>query len=204
MPDVMVNLVCDACGGKFKRRAAEVRHRRRTGLTAHDYCTRECAHTGRRVGRTREDKRQRKAAYDRQRRNGEKREAILAEKRAHHAATYTPAKGRAFRERRKAQGWDHSAYCRDYFAADPARKAGKVAYDLERRAARYGEFGEAWKVLVALKRETCAMLPGKYERAIARGYYERNAQQRRRHAQDKRASGNQRVGRSTGRRAPQG
>jgi hypothetical protein len=116
---------------------------------------------------------------------------------------YTPEKGRAFRAKQKAKGWDHAAYCRAYFAADPARKAAKEQYDRDRKDAEFGPFAEAHRALVELKKLTCALIPDKYERAKARGYYDRNAQQRRRDAQDQRAAGGQRVGRRSGRGAAQ-
>lgn len=143
------------------------------------YCNRTCCGLARRVERSAEDKKVRKAAYDLARRNGELREKILAEKRERHRRTYTPEKGREYRATRN---FDHTEYCRRYYA-DPERKAAKVRYDRERRAQLdYGPFAEAAMLLVDLEKEIIRREPDGYERRKARGYYERTAQQRKRNA----------------------
>ncbi len=147
----------------------------------HAYCSGECSHEGRRLHRSKADKVARKAAYDADYRdkNGE----ILKRKKAErHRRTYTPEKGRAYRAAKKAAGWDHSAYCREYMS-DPDRKAAKVKSDQIRQAKlRYGDNWEAAIALTELCKEVRAQEPSKYERLKARGYYDRNAQQRRRDA----------------------
>lgn len=124
-------------------------------------------------------RRAKKAAYDAIRRVLLADE-IKAEKREYYKRAYDPAK--AAKVRKKRMAW-HVAYCRRYYA-DPKRKAAKVRYDSNRRAAQYGEFAGAFKLLVRLKREVNKKLPDKYERAKARGYYDRPTnQQRKRDAQ---------------------
>lgn len=135
----------------------------------------------RRVPRTAEEKKARKREYDKRRR-AEKGDHLRAQKRDTYHRTFDPEKGKALRAKRKAAGHDHSAYCRDYYS-DPEKKAAKIAYDRERKAReRYGDMWEAAIALQDLKAEVIKQQPDKYERAKARGYYDRSAQQRRRDA----------------------
>ncbi len=107
---------------------------------------------------------------------------MRGQKREHHKRTYTPEKGRDFRAKQKASGWDHAAYCREYYS-DPKKREAKRRYDQERKAReRYGDMWEAAIALQDLKAEVIKQQPDKYERAKARGYYDRSAQQRRRDA----------------------
>jgi len=118
-----------------------------------------------------------KAAYDREYRAAN-RAMLKAKKAAYFQRTYDPA---IAADERKSRAPAHAEYIKRYYA-DPRRKAEKVAYDADRRASAYGEFADAHKALVALKKEVIKLCPDKYERMKARGYYERNAQQRRRDA----------------------
>lgn len=179
MSGALVKVTCAHCGARFDKRGVEVRRRRRVDPGYRFYCGRTCFGLARRVERTISEKKARKAAYDLERRNGPARERILAEKRERHRRTYTYESGRAFRASRPGY---HTEYCRKYFK-DPERKAAKIAYDRERRSAlQYGPFADAAMLLVDLEKEIRHREPDKYERAKARGYYERTAQQRKRNA----------------------
>ncbi len=171
-----VTRVCRQCGRSFESRLSEEKYRAGQGRPKRRFCGRKCAAAAKRISKA--EKVRRKAEYD-----VKYRAAHLAKLKAYKAAwfqrTYDPETARA--ERKKRMKW-HVEYCRRYYA-DPARKAEKVEYDASRRAAKYGAYAGAARVLTALKKTITTLCPDKYERAKARGYYERNAQQRRRDAQ---------------------
>jgi hypothetical protein len=111
-----------------------------------------------------------KSAYDAQRR-ADKGPDISAKKAAYHRRTYDPAKARHRRARNMDQ---HIEYCRK-----PEYRAYKADYDREYRAREYGEYAEAYLLLLDLERELRERATW-YERNKAKGYYTRSAQQRRR------------------------
>jgi hypothetical protein len=164
----MATLRCEGCAKQFLRRAAEVRYRRRCGIVR-TFCSMSCAGAVRRTAKA--DKVARKKLYDEQYR-AKHRARLKKERAAWYQANRDPEKERAHRAANMKR---HVEYCRKYYA-DPARRAEKIAYDRDRRAAAFGEFGEAWKVYVELaaanrRRGTT------YERLRARGYYERKREQ---------------------------
>ncbi len=166
---------CDHCREAFEAPKAQ----RGRGTCKHIYCGKRCTGLARRVPSTKAQRRANKAAYDKA-----YREATAEKRKANHAEwfrrTYSYEKGKAARRARREE---HRRYIAAY-NADPANKAAKQAYDLALRAAEYGPFADAWRILLDLEREIRRMVPDKYERLKARGYYDReNAQRRRRNAQ---------------------
>ena len=136
------------------------------------YCGRECSGLARRSGKTAEQKKAEKAEYDRKR-LAELSERIKAEKRAYYEAN----RGRLLEkmaEYRKIRMPHHVEYCRR-----PEYKAYKHEYDTKRNEAEYGEFAEAWRLLLELEKEIRSKASA-YERRVANGYYTRSAQRRRR------------------------
>ncbi len=132
------------------------------------YCDRTCAGLARRISAG--QKKRRKSVYD-ARRRAERAAEISAEKRAYYQRTRDPEKER---ERRRANMHRHVEYCRR-----PEYVEGKAAYDLDRRAAEYGPYADAYLLLLDLEREIRSRATS-YDRRVARGYYTRAAQQRRR------------------------
>lgn len=133
------------------------------------YCSRRCFGLDRR-----KSKRERialKRAYDKRRRQ-EKAAEIKAKKAAYFKRTYDPVKAA---KQRRATMKRHVAYCRR-----PEYREKKARYDRRLRAREYGPFAESHGVLLELEREIRKLMPDKYERAKARGYYTRTAQVRRR------------------------
>lgn len=179
-----MRLVCEACAKPFQRVKAYVDYQERHGKESR-FCSQRCTGMAKRTWKPKKQKKAEKAAYDEdyRRRNAAKLKRIQA---AYFQRTYDREKAR--RERKAKMAW-HVAYCRKYYS-DPKRKAEKVAYDLDRRADSYGEYADAYKLLLVLQNEVRARIPSRYERAKARGYYDRiarpNAQQRRRDAQNSR------------------
>jgi hypothetical protein len=118
-------------------------------------------------------KKQRKAAYDK-----EYRKLNRARIKANHATyfqrTYDPAK--AARERKKRMP-EHVKYCRQSWY-----RAYKREYDKRRRAARFGGFADAYKVLLQLVKEVKKQMPDRFERYAQTGRQQWNPtnQERRR------------------------
>ena len=122
----------------------------------------------RRVGRSKAEARLLKAEYDMNYREA-MREELAEKKRNYFKRTYDPD---AAREHRRTRAFDHTAYCRRYYA-DPKRKAEKVEYDKWRRAGLLvGEYAECLVLLIELKKEIIKQVPDRYERMKARGYYD--------------------------------
>lgn len=167
-----VALKCPQCGGAFTACAGRVN--RAAKINAPLYCGKPCASLARRlpVPKTPEQKKAEKVAYDRRRRD-EQRERLLAEKRAYYEAN-RPRILEKMAEYRKERMPKHVEYCRR-----PEYRAKKHEYDLARADAEYGEFAEAWRLLLDLEKEIRSQATA-YERRVANGYYTRNAQKRRR------------------------
>lgn len=157
---------CDYCGKVVQQSQSSIRRaiRERKRL----YCNRTCSGLARRVSL--EQKKEAKRVYDAQRRV-EKATELRVKKAAYYQRTRNPAKER---ERRLANMDRHVEYCRR-----PEYRAYKKDYDRESRAAEYGEYAEAYLLLLELEQEIRSRATA-YERRRARGYYTRTAQQRRR------------------------
>ncbi len=175
-----VTIVCRQCGVAFERVPGVRKYYLKKFGRVGDFCGMTCFGLSRRKNKTIAQKKAEKSEYDRRRREeiaADGRAAVYkAAKAAYHRRTYDPARAA---EERKPKYQRHLAYLRRYYA-DPKNKAEKVAYDRARRAAAYGPFAEAYLIAVDIKKTICARIPDKYERARARGYYDNNAQTRRR------------------------
>lgn len=157
---------CRYCGAVVQQRRGAINRAIRKGKPL--YCDRECAGAARRVPL--EQKKAAKRVYDAQRRV-EKADEIRAKKAVYFQRTYDPAKARE----RRAKNMDrHVEYCRR-----PEYVAYKSEYDLRRHAKEYGEYAEAYLLLLDLEREIRSRATW-YERNKANGYFTRSAKQRRR------------------------
>src|SRR6185312_104718 len=157
---------CQHCGAVVPQPQSSINRAIREGKPL--YCNRTCAGLARRVPPDR--KKEAKRAYDAQRRV-ELAAEISAKKAAYYQRTRDPAKERE----RRLQNMDrHVEYCRR-----PEYVAYKQDYDRQYRAEEYGEYAEAYLLLLDLEREIRARSTW-YERAKTRGYFTRAAQQRRR------------------------
>lgn len=161
-----MNHNCQHCGAVVQQPQSAINRAIRQGKPL--YCDRACSGAARRVpsGQKKESKR----IYDARRRT-EKAAEIREQHRAYHQRTYNPVKAR---ERRLANMDRHAEYCRR-----PEYRAYKKDYDRRHRAEEYGEYAEAYLLLLDLEREIRSQATS-YERRKARGYYARAAQQRRR------------------------
>ena len=158
--------VCQHCGGVVKQRQSAINRAIREGKPL--YCNRTCAGLAHRVPP--EQKKEQKRAYDAQRRI-ELADELRVKKAAYYQRTRNPSKERLHRLANRDR---HAEYCRQ-----PAYRAYKKDYDRQHRAEEYGEYAEAYLLLLDLEREIRSRAT-RYERYKARGYYTRAAQQRRR------------------------
>ena len=161
-----VAALCRYCGAMVQQSQGNIRRAIREGKPL--YCDRVCGGAARRVPLA--QKKDAKRIYDAQRRV-EKATEIRENKAAYYQRTRDPAKER---ERRLANMDRHVEYCRQ-----PEYRAYKADYDRRLRASEYGEYGEAYLLLLDLEQEIRSRATS-YERRKARGYYTRAAQQRRR------------------------
>jgi hypothetical protein len=161
---------CPQCKSAFL--ACTRRVNRAVKALAPLYCGKACASAARRVERTTEEKKARKAAYDRQYRKRDP-DAMKARKAAYYQKTRDPEREREVRKVRMPR---HVEYCRR-----PEYKAWKHEYDIQLACKEYGEWAETWRLLLDLEKEIRSQATS-YERRVANGYYTRNAQKRRREA----------------------
>ena len=158
--------LCRSCGATVRQSQGAINRAIRDGKPL--YCDRVCAGIARRISSS--QKKRKKALYDARRRT-EKAAEISAQRRAYYQRTRDPEKERV---RRQATMARHVEYCRQ-----PEYRADKAEYDRERRAKEYGPYADAYLLLLDLEREIRSRATWT-ERAKARGYYTRTAQQRRR------------------------
>lgn len=138
----LLPITCAYCGKAGTKPTSAVQRAERIGAPL--YCDQTCAGLGRRTNKTKAQKVEEKRLYDAEYR---KRNlvSIKAKKAAHYAKNFDREKERAYRQAHVEQ---HNEYCRR-----PEYRAKKAVYDLDRRAAEYGEFAEAYKLALAINRE---------------------------------------------------
>lgn len=132
-----VAFFCAQCGIATERSRSAVSRARKKGAPL--FCGRVCAGLHRRKGKTIAEKKAEKAAYDAKYRELHS-DKIKAQKAAHYRATYNPEKARYERKRRMPY---HVEYCRK-----PEYRRYKQEYDTKYRASDYGEFADAYMILV--------------------------------------------------------
>jgi hypothetical protein len=168
-----MEVACSHCHDLFETKVAYVNRAAKIG--ANLYCGRVCAGLARRLKSppTDEQRRAAKAAYDAKRREGARREEILAKKRDHYYANRERIQA-IQAEYRKAHMQRHVEYCRQ-----PEYRVRKSDYDRRRRAnLNFGEFCEVALLLSEIEREI-AERASKYEIYLTNGTINK-AQQRRR------------------------
>lgn len=139
----MIKFVCPVCGKDAVKPTGEVNRARRQGLPIR--CGRVCAGIARRQPpKSYAQKAEEKRLYDIEYR-AKNLAKITANKRAYFQATYDPDKAAIERKKTMAR---HVEYCRS-----PEYKAWKKEYDRRLRASEFGEFGEAYLLLLDLDRE---------------------------------------------------
>lgn len=165
---------CMTCGEPVWKRVSDINR----SPTGRFFCDLKCAGAARCDGKTKAQRIAAKAAYDADYR-AKNRSMLKVKKAAYHAATYDPERARRVR---KANADNIRAY-RERHLRTPRYRALKRNYDIEYRAAEYGEFSGCHPLLVELERELRRLVPSKYQRQINRGYFDRpHVQERKRDA----------------------
>lgn len=143
----MISCTCPQCGETFAAKAGDVNRAAKAGLPK--YCGRVCAGLARRNGKTTEQRRAEKSAYDIARRE-KIGDTIREKKRATYHATKDRKKEAAYRKIRMPY---HKAYCQR-----PEYVAWKREYDKVYLAKK--EHGEFWEsAILALEiRRACLEL----------------------------------------------
>ena len=162
-----VTATCSHCGAEYQceRSAFNRAARNETRL----YCNRACAGLARRVQRSKAERIEMKAAYDKARRE-RLAERLKAEKAAYHKRTYNPEAARLVR---KARAHLHKEYCRR-----PEYRAWKSEYDRKLRAREYGEFADAYLLALEIRRE-CLTQADDYNIRLSAGTLNKSLQRRR-------------------------
>ncbi len=175
-----MKITCAHCGKKSNKPTSAVNRAKRDGLRI--FCNRKCAGIGRRTNKTKAERKEEKRLYDLQYRQ-ENLAMLRQKKRQYHKATYDPKTAAKARKKTMAR---HIEYCRQ-----PEYRKWKKKYDQKYRGEKlYGEFGEAFQVLMAIENEIASRITryevyqqnGTLNKHLARRRdYERQTGQRQRH-----------------------
>ncbi len=165
-----LKIICPHCKRKADKPAGTVNRARQIGAPI--YCSRLCSGLGRRKWKSPAQKKEAKATYDAIRRAKLFRR-IKAEKAEYHKRTYD---SKAAAEKRRLTMPRHVEYCRQ-----PKYKAYKAEYDRRRRAAEYGEFAEAYTLMLSIDRAVNARMSD-YEVRVANGTINKTQQRKRAYA----------------------
>jgi hypothetical protein len=163
----LLPFTCGYCGKATTQPAGAVNRARRIGAKL--FCNLTCSVLARRKPKTKEQKVEEKRLYDAEYRQ-KNLARLKAEKRAYYAENHDREKEAAYR---KANMHKHVEYCRR-----PEYRAKKAVYDLDRRAAEYGEFAEAYKLTLAVDREVKSRM-SRYEIYAANGTLNKKLQRTR-------------------------
>ncbi|MGL4640176.1 MAG: hypothetical protein ACRCVX_10700 [Shewanella sp.] len=168
----MKTCACHSCGTNFERTPSAFNRAEKAG--GKHFCSRACFGDSRKVvdKRSTEQKKLAKAEYDRQRRAAIP--EILKTKKKEYYQKNREEILKKMTAGRKDRMPKHVEYCRR-----PEYKIKKRAHDIKVRCMEYGDFDEAWRLLLDLEKEIRSRLT-KYERLVAKGYFSRNARERRR------------------------
>jgi hypothetical protein len=159
---------CAQCGKFTDRPTGHVNRARARGDNL--YCSRECSGLGRRAGKSVEQRKAEKAAYDAEYRKRDP-EALKARKAEYHKRTYDPAKAAEVRKKRMPF---HVEYCRR-----PEYRVKKKVYDRQYRAAKfYGDFADCFLLVMDI-RDECLSRMTDYEIRIEKGTINKSQHRRR-------------------------
>lgn len=168
-PPVPISITCPVCGRAAAKDTGAVNRSRASGAPL--YCSRACAGVGRRKGKTVEQKKASKRAYDAQRRI-EMADQIREMKASYYQRTHDREKEAAYR---KANMGRHVEYCRG-----AEYRAWKREYDRAYRAKQeFGEFWECALLVLDIRNTALELAGGDYEIRLANGTYGKSQQRRR-------------------------
>lgn len=159
---------CSNCGTETDRPTGHVNRAMKAGNNL--YCSKACSAIGRRTGKTVEQKKAEKRAYDMEyrARDPEGRKALKAE---YYRRTHDPVREAEIRKKRMPQ---HVEYCRR-----PEYREWKRDYDRNYRAVKvYGDFAECF-LLVQDIRDECLTRMSDYEIRMENGTLNKSLQRKR-------------------------
>lgn len=134
---------CSVCGSVFDVTVGAFNRAAKKGYSPR--CSLQCAGIERRSGKTKEEKKAEKAAYDAEYRTA-RIDTIKARKHEYYKRTFDREKARLIRKSRMP---NHVEYCRR-----PEYRQYKKIYDANRRdIMMYGEFATAARALILLEKE---------------------------------------------------
>jgi hypothetical protein len=153
----MQKILCPACGKKSLRNVSAINRAKKMGLKI--YCNKKCSAIGHRKENPKTSRnpnwKQMKADYDREYRRKNKK-LLKKKKQEYFQATYDPKQAAIERKKTMPQ---HVEYCRQ-----PEYKAYKAKYDKKIRAEQFGDFKDAYAVLLKLTKEIKKQMPNRFER----------------------------------------
>jgi|GEM_PF-1826425 len=164
----LVEIICPQCGVCAYKPSGAVNRARRAGAPV--YCGRECAGLARRSGESLDEKKARKAAYDKLYR-AKNADRLRVEKAAYYQQTKNPEKERLARRKRAHL---HAEYCRR-----PEYKKWKREYDRRHRAKKqYGDFADCFLLTQEIRQE-CLSQASDYEIRLSAGTLNKSNQRKR-------------------------
>lgn len=161
------SFTCAYCGKEQQKRSGEVNRALRSNRSL--FCDRMCSGMWHRTNKTESEKKEAKRIYDIGYRERNK-DALKKSKAAYFKRAYDPVKAAA---ERKLHMDRHVKYCRT-----PTYKAYKSEYDKRRRSSRFGDFAEAYMLLLDIDREIKKRATD-YEIRIQNGTINKQQQRRR-------------------------
>lgn len=167
---MLIDIICDHCAAPTRKEARDINRARRRGYGV--YCSRICSGLARRVWKSEAEKKEEKAVYDMLYR-AKNRQMLKAKKAAYFQRTYDPEKAAV---ERKATMARHVDYCRR-----PEYREYKRQYDLNRRAAEFGEYAEVYTILSQVESEIASRAT-RYEIRVANGTLNKSLRRKRDYA----------------------
>lgn len=156
---------CDYCGREFEKYTGQVNRARRSGYGV--YCDRNCSGLGRRHGRTIEEQKAIKAAYDREYR-AKHPERRIAQK----IYERTPA-GRASQKLNREKFKKlHLEYCR-------TEEYRKWKHDYDKKYHSKKKYGDFWEAAIILNEIEMIIAPEKYEIRKEKGTFNKSQKRKR-------------------------
>jgi hypothetical protein len=150
-------ILCPQCKKWKMRWECDIRRAEKIGAPI--YCSKKCAGLARRKDNPKTTRnpnwKAMKADYDREYRE-KNRDLLKVKKAAYFQETYDPKTAAIERKERMPY---HVEYCRQ-----TKYKEYKVEYDKKRRSDQYGDFKEAYAVLLELTKEIKKQMPNRFER----------------------------------------
>lgn len=165
---MMMKINCAHCGKEAKKHLGEINRASKKGAPL--FCSKDCFGLSRRQNKSQAQLKEERRQYGMDYR-AKNREMLKAKKKEYFQRTYDPEKAAIKRQVKMAA---HIEYCRQ-----PEYRAYKKKYDRKYRAENlYGEFGEAYSILLDIDREVNSRMSD-YEVRVINGTLNKQLQRKR-------------------------